>query len=447
MGNDINIVLRGKDETGKAFDGATQRLSRFDRSAGSAAGGANKLQSQLAGANTAAMGMDAALNGNVKSLGSVGVALGRINPQLAMFGAVMGGLGAGWQLGKRLDEALDISTRIAAVLNGVDPTQIRTFDQTVEKAAKDLEAAARRAAAERQALGQAALADIKAGEQGGPGEALRTARERARQEREQIKADTDEAARRIKAAQDRLQAEAQKMVPDVGKQRTLQDELATAQLDRDSVTRVGETRLRTIEAELKAAVNTAKEQSEKLATDITMKSITAAMDEFRRAAEAAATEIADINTAIKGLRDVRLRPLAFEALDGGRNPQEALAIKADELGRIDALGAFARAERDPAERERVRQIEKQRAAVENELRRAKDRQDAGRKLMPREEKLLAVNKALAEEEKQKRAEREAKENLKKQQDEQAKLTREQTLKELQKMRTLLEKNLQASGGL
>jgi hypothetical protein len=107
-----------------------------------------------------------------------------------------------------------------------------------------------------------------------------------------------------------------------------------------------------------------------------------------------------VDKGIKALADKRTERLGREVMNappgvGGAGPEaDALRIKQKELSIIDDLGAMQRRKRDPQIREQERELERERRTIENELDRAKAREDAGRKLSKRETDLLEEARAV-----------------------------------------------------
>ncbi len=116
MANTIDIAVRATDETGKAFDAATKRIGQFGGGAKGAASGLDTFRLNMEATMGAGNAFGNVLKGDLTQLDQLGFAIGRMVPQLAHFGAILGGLGMGVQLGKTLDEAYNISDRIAGLL-------------------------------------------------------------------------------------------------------------------------------------------------------------------------------------------------------------------------------------------------------------------------------------------------------------------------------------------
>ena len=163
MANSIEVILSAKDATGGAFASAQQRMQKY---AGSTQGAGNSFREstrEMRHFGMAANEIGSLLKGDVSALDNMGRSLAMINPQLLKFGMGLAAVGVAAQIGKELNNAFAISTRIKALIEGVDPSQVRTFGEKIEKEIKDADAAVKRIRDVRSAKNAAMNAEIGAG--------------------------------------------------------------------------------------------------------------------------------------------------------------------------------------------------------------------------------------------------------------------------------------------
>ena len=408
MSNAIDIHIRAHDETTAAYNAAEKRMGRFQK----ATGGADK---QLAGfvrtnsnVRIAADGVRGALSGNIAGLDNFAQSLAMINPELMKLAAGLTGLAIGAQIGSQLDKSFSLSDRIAGLLTGVDPSEIELAAQSVDRKIRELEGAAKRLVSQRDAASAARVAGIAATSTG-PATGVLQAIERAKRESQRASEQVDAADKKAKSARRRLSAEEQKsaFIPreqggkDLERIRKLREEYDAATKDLASIAQVAKSKQSEIDSTLSATLRDARKQIVEMQNDLARALETQQIDQFEKAAAQAAEEVERIGNAIKDMADPRLRTLALKAIGSDKLPniagaadlpggqaQRDLERGREQVRQIDELGAMQRAKTDRAEKDRVREVEKQRAKTENELERAQTRAAQRRKLTTREQDLL-----------------------------------------------------------
>jgi hypothetical protein len=413
MANAIDIHIRAHDETTAAYNAAEKRMGRFQAATGSADKQLSGFVRTNSNVRIAADGVRNALSGNIAGLDNFAQSLAMINPQLVKLAGGLTALAIGAQIGTQLDKSFGLSDRIAALINNVDPSEIESGAQAVDRKIREMENAMRRFVSESDAASAAKLARIGA-EVEGPAAGVLQAIERAKRESERVTEQVMAAENKVGAARERLGAEEGKSAflpkesggQDLDKIRKLREEYKAAVMDLDSAAGVAKSKQAEIDATLGATLRNARKQIVEMERDLARAVETQHIEAFERVAAKAAAEVERIGTAIKDMADPRLRALAAKAIAAppekagavdiaGGQAQRDLERRKQELAQIDELGAMQRAKTDRGEKARVREVEKQRDKTENELKRATERAAQGRKLTTREKDLLQEFDAVA----------------------------------------------------
>lgn len=388
----VNMRLTASDETGAAVASAEGRLKKYGAAAGKTDQDLARMRSSVSATSSSVNALGRILRGDVTAFDELGAAMGRTSLAAAKMGAVIAAAGAGWQVGKQLNEAFAISTRIAALLNGVDPSSVRTFADLTEKAVKDSNAAAERIKSLRNANTEARVAEIERDTPEGPARTFGVARERGQAQLAEIKSEVESAFLALENAKRKLAVEEKSANTDKSEAQlkriaAANDDVARASLSAQNAMAIGDAKRAAVNAGLDQVYNDAAKAADKLRDSIAKAQLDREMTDFRNASAAAGRELEKIDRVMKGIGDKRLAGLARDVM-GGKAPATALDKAANNLAIRDAF-AGERAQRlSPEGKAAAREVEKERDRFDNELKRAQARNAQGRKLTTREKELL-----------------------------------------------------------
>lgn len=427
MANTIDITLRGRDETGKAFDNAKKRVNDYGKSVDSARKPSQNMAEVLEK-------MGGAANGGATSIARLGQAFGGMSGPMAQAGAVLGSFLVGWQAGTKLYEM---------GLFG------RSGTKQMESDFKFLEAGYKRIEKLRSARAAADVAAIGA-EDAGPAAALRKVIV-------QMNAEADAAEQSIKDAGANL-AKAQQqydlMLPTLNREKVTQAKEAIDLANQELKVAQDIAKLRKEAADniIKAATAAAVKQAEEMQSAMDIGTLNQEISAFQKSTELAEHNLKEIADAIAGLNDPSVMKIAQDALKDVGRGKEAGEVKAEavrqaqeEAQALDKLTEIQRKKRDPEERDRMRNIARERDRMEKQLERVRDREKAGRPLATWEKELLAGAGALDRGVGQRQAQRQAARDIRDRKQESDAITAGVNSSKLGQMADDIKKLLSAAG--
>lgn len=374
---------------------------------GGATAGTNKELSGFVRTNSnvriAADGLRGALHGDINALDNMAQSLAMINPQMVKLGGALTALALGVQLGKQIDQSFGISDRIAAAVNGVDPSSIETSAEKLARKIKELDAARKRYSQEMDSVSAATIAKIGAETEGEAASFLQSV-ERARRDSEKLLEQIQGYKDKVSAAQNRVESEEGKsaLLPkemggqDLDAIRKAREELAAAQLDAESFTRISESQSEAIAATVKRVYDDAKDAVRNLELEVESNSIESQMARWKKYAREAQNEIDLLGAAIAAMPDPRLRDAANAAARGNPNDpldpaKLALENAKNDVAAIDKFSSTWDAMYSRSAKDAARLRERQRQKAESAIRIAEAARNRGGPMNPAQQRILDVS--------------------------------------------------------
>ncbi len=432
---DIKIRIRAQDETGKAYASASANMKRFGGSADGAGDDANAAANKIRNMTGSLVGLNAGLTGSIGGLDRFSSAAGKMSSAIGKIGTVITAGIAGWKIGKRIDEQFDLSSRIPALFLGIKPEEVALpVKQAMERAERTYDEGQKRLRALSSAQHGEKMAEIDAKNPDATAAILKAV-EASRYEAEQAAMDMNEAAEKLKQAQAKLEAIRSKPAYDVKEARAADELVKKSEQDLENAEKVAAARTRKAGLDLEQAKQETADKLKDMASDVSIAGLAAQAQVMETRTEQVTKEIENLQAAIAGLNDDRLKAVAKAALGGGDDEARALdAAKVDQEAR-DQLGQIQRDKRDPEVRQRKRELERERDRIDNEVKRAQQREAQGRKLTKREVDLLAEENALKQAAAQKVAKRSYQDAQEKIRQDQRDLAANRTMRNTEKMAT------------